>query len=56
MLGVKLKDKVRLTKIREKTRVTDVTYKVKRLKWKWTGHIMRSNKEKWTRNIVEWYP
>ncbi|GBP27588.1 hypothetical protein EVAR_102840_1 [Eumeta japonica] len=28
----------------------------KKLKWRWTGHMLREEKEKWTRLITEWYP
>lgn len=23
--------------------------------WRWESHLIRSNKEKWSRNMVEWY-
>ncbi|XP_028043817.1 uncharacterized protein LOC114253223 [Bombyx mandarina] len=27
-----------------------------RLKWRWSGHMIREKKEKWTSLITEWYP
>lgn len=55
MIGVKRKDKIRIETIRRKTGVEDVAVKVKTLKWRWTGHIIR-NKEKWSKRIIWWYP
>lgn len=39
-----------------KTGVADVTYTVKKLKWKWTGHTIRSRKNKWAKDVTVWYP
>lgn len=41
MLGISLKDRKTRTRIREKTIVTDVTYKALKLKWEYAGHIAR---------------
>ena len=41
MLNVKLKDRVRNTTIRQRTRVTDIVQYVTNKKWKWAGHIAR---------------
>lgn len=54
MIGVKLKDRIRNRFIRSKTRVEDVTIKVKTLKWRWTGHIIWG-KEKWSKRIIWWF-
>lgn len=56
ILNIKLKDKVKLDTIRKKTEFTDVTYCIKKLKWRWAGHIVRINKEKWSKDITEWCP
>lgn len=56
MLGIRLSDKQTLANIRKKTKIIDVTRKTKTLKWRWTGHIMRSKRKKWTSDITEWYP
>ncbi|GBP62668.1 hypothetical protein EVAR_51914_1 [Eumeta japonica] len=32
------------------------TKNIRKLKWNWTGHIMTTNKEKWTKDVVKWYP
>lgn len=56
ILNIKLRDKIKLTNIRNKTKVTDVTYTVRKLKWKWAGHMIRNRKEKWTKDVTVWYP
>lgn len=55
MIGVKRKDKIRNTNIRKNTKTQDVTLKIKRLKWKWAGHMVRG-KEKWSKITTHWYP
>ncbi|CAG4915287.1 unnamed protein product [Colias eurytheme] len=42
ILNLKLRDKVKLKNIRSKTKVMDVTYTVKKLKWNWVGHNMHA--------------
>ncbi|CAH2234023.1 jg5014 [Pararge aegeria aegeria] len=56
MIGVKRQDKIKLRHIRGKTNITDVTYIIKKFKWKWVGHFMRRKKENWAKDITEWYP
>ncbi|XP_063619666.1 uncharacterized protein LOC134792326 [Cydia splendana] len=56
ILNIKLRDRVRLTNIRSKTKVADVTYTVMKLKWNWTGHTIRNQKNKWSKDIIMWYP
>ncbi|GBP42023.1 hypothetical protein EVAR_95022_1 [Eumeta japonica] len=33
----------------------DVTIKVKRLKWRWDGHVIRGH-DKWSKRVTRWYP
>ncbi|GBP05594.1 Putative uncharacterized transposon-derived protein F52C9.6 [Eumeta japonica] len=56
VLNIKLRDKIKLTNIRSKTKVEDVTYTVKKLKWNWVGHMVRSKKKKWTKDLTVWCP
>ena len=46
MLNVKLKDRIRNTTIRQRTRMTDIVQYVTNTKWKWDGHIapMKGNR------------
>lgn len=56
MLNVKLRHRIKLKTIRKQTKLTDVTYCIKKLKWRWTGHMMRNKKDKWAKDVTEWYP
>lgn len=56
MLGLKLKDKVRSTDIRHKTKLTDILVRIDQLKWRWTGHMLRCKEEKWSKQVTIWYP
>ena len=54
MLNVKLKDRIRITTIRQRTRVTDIAQFVTNTKWKWAGHIARMKDNRWTIRSTEW--
>ena len=54
MLNVKLKDRIRNTTIRQRTRVTDIVQYVTSTKWKWAGHIARMKDNRWTIRSTEW--
>ena len=56
VFGVRLKDKIRLNKIKNVTKFKNVNKVWKTLKWKWAGHMIREKNEKWTKKILEWYP
>lgn len=56
MLNMKLKDKIRLTKIRKQTKIIDIKYRIQQLKWKWAGHLIRDKTEKWAKGVTEWCP
>ena len=56
MLHLSLKDKVRHTSIRKKTRVKDIIEKIKESKWKWAGHLSRTTDNRWTKRLTEWQP
>ncbi|GBP19570.1 Putative uncharacterized transposon-derived protein F52C9.6 [Eumeta japonica] len=51
ILGVKKRDRLRNINIRKKTKVQDASLKIKRLKWKWSGHMIRG-KDKWSKIIT----
>ncbi|XP_045459984.1 uncharacterized protein LOC123689085 [Harmonia axyridis] len=56
MLGISLRDRIRNEEIRRRTGVDDVLERVTRAKWRWAGHVARSNDGRWTRKILEWRP
>ncbi|GBP51431.1 hypothetical protein EVAR_37267_1 [Eumeta japonica] len=55
MLNIRLQDQWTTAKIRKRTKVRDVLKNIRKLKWNWNGHIMRTNKEKWTKDVVKRY-
>ncbi|GBP78293.1 hypothetical protein EVAR_57139_1 [Eumeta japonica] len=56
MLNIRLQDRWATSKIKKRTKVRNVLRNIRKLKWNWTGYIMRTNKEKWMKDVVEWYP
>ncbi len=55
-LGIKKKDKIKSMDIRKTTEVKDIAYKVKKLKWKFAGHISRKKENTWAKIMEEWVP
>ena len=53
MLNVKLKDRIRNTIIRQRTRGSDIVQYVTNMKWKWAGHIARMKDNIWTVRSTE---
>lgn len=51
-----IKDKVKLETFQNQTKISDVTYCIRKLKWRWAGHMMRNNNEKWAKDVTEWWP
>ncbi|CAH2236034.1 jg7325 [Pararge aegeria aegeria] len=56
MLEISLRDKIRNVKIRRRTRVTDITQRVAKLKWQLAGHIVRRRDGRWGPKVLEWQP
>lgn len=56
VVGVKLRDRVKLQNIREITKFKKVDKLIKQQKWRWAGHMVRENIEKWSKKVTEWYP
>ncbi|PZC78089.1 hypothetical protein B5X24_HaOG202624 [Helicoverpa armigera] len=55
MLNIRKSDRIRNTTIRRRMKIENVTTRIRKLKWKWSGHIVRGN-DKWNKNIISWYP
>ncbi|GBO99550.1 hypothetical protein EVAR_710_1 [Eumeta japonica] len=54
-LDVNLKGKNIILEVQDKyDALENVTYCVKTLKWKWAGYMMRSKKDKWAKDVIEW--
>ncbi|CAH2250851.1 jg10233 [Pararge aegeria aegeria] len=56
MLHVKRLDKIRNESLRKETNITDVKVKIRKLKWKWAGHVCRQKQDRWAKRVTEWYP
>lgn len=56
VLGIRRSDKVQLKRIKEKTKSVKGQSICRKMKWRWTGHMVREKKEKWTKIVTEWYP
>ena len=54
MLHVKLKDRIRSTILRQRTRVTDIVQYITNTKLKWAGHIAQMKDNRWTIRSTEW--
>ena len=54
MLRIRLQDRKTNEWIRQKTKVIDIAERVARQKWKWAGHLMRVDDNRWTKKTTEW--
>ena len=54
MRNVKLKERIRNTISRQRTRVTNVVQYVTNTEWKWAGYIARMKDNRWTIRSTEW--
>ncbi|GBP62307.1 Putative uncharacterized transposon-derived protein F52C9.6 [Eumeta japonica] len=56
MIGVTKRDRIRSEDIRSIIKVEDIIKKIRQLKWRWTGHMTRDRRIKWTKILTEWQP
>ncbi|GBP87784.1 Putative uncharacterized transposon-derived protein F52C9.6 [Eumeta japonica] len=56
MIGVTKRDRIRSEDIRSITKVEDIIRKIRQLKWRWTGHMTKDSRIKWTKILTEWQP
>lgn len=56
MMGLKLRDRIRSSKIRSKTKLIDAGKMAAKLKWKWAGHISRAMDNRWSERVLHWWP
>ena len=56
ILGVRLKDKTSLEEIYSKTRAKRVGVIAKTLKFRYAGHLLRENDQKWNKILTTWVP
>ena len=54
-MNLKVKDKVRLTKIRSILQTNiDFLHAIRRLKWDWARHVARMGENRWAKILAEW--
>lgn len=56
ILHISLRDRVKNTTIRERTQVKDAAHSAQILKWKWAGHVIRLNPDRWAHITTVWEP
>jgi endonuclease/exonuclease/phosphatase family metal-dependent hydrolase len=56
MLGLRLRDRVRSSRIRHKTKLKCVAEEACRIKWRWAGHVARSQDGRWSERVLHWWP
>ncbi|VVD03722.1 unnamed protein product [Leptidea sinapis] len=44
------------TEIRRRTKITDIVQMIAKLKYQWTGHIVRRTDGRWGSKVLEWRP
>ncbi len=54
ILGIKMKDKIKIVKIMEKAEARDVADTIKKIKFKFAGYLARMGEEKWVKKLIEW--
>ncbi|GBP43333.1 S-methyl-5'-thioadenosine phosphorylase [Eumeta japonica] len=55
MVGINSIEKVRNVSLRHKTKVQDITERIRKQNRKWAGHMIRG-KNKWSKTVTQWYP
>ncbi|PSN54709.1 hypothetical protein C0J52_04855 [Blattella germanica] len=48
LLGVPLRDPIRNEELKNRSGLVIAATETRRTKWRWGGHIMRMNQERWT--------
>ena len=56
MLNITYKDRKTNIWVRERTKLIDIIYTVRKMKWSWAGHINRLKDDQWTSRVTTWRP
>ena len=56
MLNITYKDRRANMWVRERTKVIDIMYTVRKIKWSWAEHINRLKDNRWTSRVTTWRP
>ena len=54
MLNITYKDRRTNIWVRERTKLIDIIYTVRKMKWSWAGHINRLKDDRWTSRVTTW--
>ena len=54
MMEIRLPHRKINTWISKKTKVINIAKNVEKLKWKWTGHLIRTEDNRWARKMTKW--
>ncbi|MBP1527199.1 MAG: hypothetical protein H9Q66_04685 [Spiroplasma ixodetis] len=56
ILGLRIKDRVSNRRMRSETQSKDIGYTIKKLKFKYAGHMYRTQEDRWNRRATDWTP
>lgn len=56
ILGVSLHDRIRNEDLRKMTGIKDAATSATYIKWKWAGHVMRMDHNRWAYKTIAWDP
>ena len=56
MLNITYKDRRTNIWVRERTKLIDIIYTVRKMKLSWAGHINRLKDDRWTSRVTTWRP
>jgi hypothetical protein len=56
IIDVKRRDRVRNALVRKKTGATDIRYLIKKMKYRYAGHISRKEGNRWEKILLDWTP
>lgn len=49
MLGIRQRKRVENKTIRQRIKLRNITKTIQSLKWKWPGHVCRTDNDRWTK-------
>ena len=56
MLNITYKDRRTNIWVRGRTKLIDIIYTVRKMKWSWAEHINRLKDDRWTSRVTTWRP
>ena len=56
IIGIKLQDRIRNEELRKRSGIEDAAVTAKTLKWRWGGHVVRMDQERWAYATTVWDP